>query len=528
MKSLFNIEDALSLKVFTGRVPIDFSPDGRWLAYSVQSHSRQGGGGDNPYIPTGVMIEMANSEIWVTDVQSGESQNLTPDWGSSWAPRWSPDGEQLAFYSDRKGKAQLWVWHRKTGQARPVCEEVVRTFFGFEVPCWTPDGTQIICKLCSETLPAESLPKAKTSTDKSEGVTVQVWEYIPKAVEREEEDSSPQIPARADRYLEYVAIVTVATGQVRRLMIKPRPIEVSPDGTLLAVMSYVGMETRAAQQSLYDLYIVPLNGNPPRRLVKHIRQAYGISVSWSPDGRYLAYTTSGQLAKGDVYVANLEDGKLHNLTIDIEANLGNEEERPLWSADGKHLFCAAADGNLWQISLDGNSVRNLTEAFDRKVAGAVHPSEGCTIWSPDHGRSVCVQTYDTESKKHGFYQIDLTSGKIIRLLEEDRWYGGFHGTARFHLDVSADGKSVVYMAEDAKHPADMWIADSTFQNRRQITKLNPQLENMAFGEIRLISWQTSKGKRLRGVLLLPADYVPGQRYPLITRIYGRLGQCHCG
>jgi len=86
MKRPFNIKGALSLRVFTGNVPIDLSPDGRWLAFSVRTHFNQGRDGEKPFLPTGIMVTMANSEIWVTDVQSGESQSITLDWGSSWAP----------------------------------------------------------------------------------------------------------------------------------------------------------------------------------------------------------------------------------------------------------------------------------------------------------------------------------------------------------------------------------------------------------------------------------------------------------
>ena len=96
MKRLFNIEDALSLKMFTSdRMSVHLSPDKRWLAYSVYCRFHQGGDSGNTQRQTGVTPEMAASEIWLTDVESGESRNLTPGWGGSWEPRWPPSGEQL-------------------------------------------------------------------------------------------------------------------------------------------------------------------------------------------------------------------------------------------------------------------------------------------------------------------------------------------------------------------------------------------------------------------------------------------------
>src|SRR3546814_8006888 len=42
------------------------------------------------------------------------------DLGSGIEPRFSPDGEKLAFYSNRTGEMQLWVWDMKTHQARQL------------------------------------------------------------------------------------------------------------------------------------------------------------------------------------------------------------------------------------------------------------------------------------------------------------------------------------------------------------------------------------------------------------------------
>ena len=45
---------------------------------------------------------MVQATVWVTNTRTGEHRNLTPNWGSSWAPRWSPDGARLAFSQTRR------------------------------------------------------------------------------------------------------------------------------------------------------------------------------------------------------------------------------------------------------------------------------------------------------------------------------------------------------------------------------------------------------------------------------------------
>jgi len=79
---------------------------------------------------------------------------------------------------------------------------------------------------------------------------------------------------------------------------------------------------------------------------------------------------------------------------------------------------------------------------------------------------------------------------------------------------------VFYIAEDAIRPPDIWEMGVTSAERRQVTRLNPQLERYAFGRTRLVEWKAADGRFLRGALMLPADYEPGRRYPLIMWIYG--------
>src|SRR5262249_24423044 len=92
----FTIHDGLSLDGFVFRLPIGLSSEGRWLADSGRTHSRQETT-INGYTRNGVPEEVVQGVVWVTEVETGNARCLTPDWGSSWAARWSPDGKRLAF-----------------------------------------------------------------------------------------------------------------------------------------------------------------------------------------------------------------------------------------------------------------------------------------------------------------------------------------------------------------------------------------------------------------------------------------------
>ncbi len=56
------------------------------------------------------VMEDSNSlfQIGLMD-ENGENKHLLTDMGNNWCPAVSPDGEKIAFYSDRSGYANLWL-----------------------------------------------------------------------------------------------------------------------------------------------------------------------------------------------------------------------------------------------------------------------------------------------------------------------------------------------------------------------------------------------------------------------------------
>ena len=191
-------EDLLKYNVFVSRVPIDITSDGHWIAYNIQNREQfEGGGGDSAYSKTGVMIEMSHGTIWVTNTRTGEHRNLTPDWGSSWAPRWSPDGTRLAFLSDRTGTPHLFIWDRESDEMQVFSSVTVQTFYGFEGPKWTPDGRFVIFKAVSSTdvpIHDESAPdQPEVSPQISHGPSfVEIWDSYNRRLEDQKNESAKE------------------------------------------------------------------------------------------------------------------------------------------------------------------------------------------------------------------------------------------------------------------------------------------------------------------------------------------------
>ena len=107
-----------------------FSPDGRQIAFQS---SRSG-----------------SSQIWLHDVDTGGERQLTnsPRGTEDRTPDWSPDGTEIVFLSNREGPFQLWVTGVEGGGARRLSEQPIPMDGDWWVnarvaPRWSSDGQTI-------------------------------------------------------------------------------------------------------------------------------------------------------------------------------------------------------------------------------------------------------------------------------------------------------------------------------------------------------------------------------------------------
>src|SRR6185503_1272790 len=76
------------------------------------------------------------TQIYVVPLGGGEMRQLTNDEHSSSSPRWSPDGEKLAFISARDGESQIWTMDVSSG----TLKKITSLSTGAGDPIWSPDG----------------------------------------------------------------------------------------------------------------------------------------------------------------------------------------------------------------------------------------------------------------------------------------------------------------------------------------------------------------------------------------------------
>jgi dipeptidyl aminopeptidase/acylaminoacyl peptidase len=109
------------------------------------------------------------------------------------------------------------------------------------------------------------------------------------------------------------------------------------------------------------------------------------------------------------------------------------------------------------------------------------------------------------------FAYDLTTGGYTQLTQKKTINGG---------SVSKDGRTIVVTMDAPDAATEVYATDPSFTNLRRLTHTNPQLAEIAQGETEVVTWKSSDGVEVEGVLLKPVGFESGKRYPTLVVAHG--------
>jgi dipeptidyl aminopeptidase/acylaminoacyl peptidase len=293
-------------------------PDGRAIAYVRGSYD--------------IMADRPRQSIWLVDVDTGAQTPIASGPGSHFSPRWSPDGNRLAYVSTADGgHSQLFVRWMQTGQAARITDLT-------EAPSdlsWSPDGRSIAFLMLT--------PDEKSSL------------------------GTPPPKPEGAAWAEPLTVIT--------------DVNYRADGAGYLKPGYS------------HAFVVPADGGFPRQITFGAYNEDG-PLSWTPDNRFLLL--SGNRTDGwrrdpvnsEVYQVSVADAAITPLT-----NRTGPDRGPRVSPDGSKIAYLGFDDHLlgyqntrlYVMDRDGHNSHALTDQLDRSVDDAV--------WAAD-GRGIYIQYVD--------------------------------------------------------------------------------------------------------------------------------------
>jgi dipeptidyl aminopeptidase/acylaminoacyl peptidase len=298
------------------------------------------------------------SAIWVTALDgAGEPRRFTSGEKRDGAPRWSPDGSQLAFTSNRgddKAPSALYVIAAEGGEARKLTDLKE----GVESYAWSPDSTRI----------------AFTARVRDEAY--------------EEEDERKRQPRRFLRVFhkldsvgwtgdrrKHLFVVDVASGEASQLTSgdfeHDNPVW-SPDGTTIV---FEGLRDENWDTELVSrLYAIDAAGGEPRALTGD--EGSYETPSFSPDGARIAYRMAVEDGTyphhSQIGVMNADGGGARLLTESLDRQCAPypDYREPIW--DGERLVFTIEDGgnvHLYAVAADGSAAPERLVGGEQVITG---------------------------------------------------------------------------------------------------------------------------------------------------------------
>jgi dipeptidyl aminopeptidase/acylaminoacyl peptidase len=288
---LLTPEASMSLRSISD---LQFSPDGARLAFVVTEPPKNTG---------------RVRHIWVYEKQDGTVRQFTYSAKSESSPRWSPDGKQLGFLSNREGDQQQVYLMRVEGGEGVAVTKGKRSVKSFE---WSLDGKQIAFLAPDAKSDAEEKKEKdkddahvvdkedkrarlwllKVAGGETRAVTKAGWDVneiawlpsgnlIVKATDRPE----------SDQYTERIFGLQVSDGAVMQLVAPHGPfgeLRVSPDGK---TASYVGPREDGPEP--HDLMLLPVTARAARNLTGASLDRPVQDYHWKKDGSVVLVAADG-------------------------------------------------------------------------------------------------------------------------------------------------------------------------------------------------------------------------------------------
>ncbi len=535
---------------FEGGVGLKPSPDGELVMFDLSSDSEEltEEFAGQVFTATGYPIGLLN-RAHVLNLRSRQLSRVGTGSGIAWGGSWSPDGQRYAFYSDRTNEPAVWIWERSSQQVRQLRGPVARVGMLWHAPLWSPDGNWLVYPAVPEGMTFHELnllgekyrrwlARDEKVTPDRNSVEVTVQSTLSRdASEQKGADTSVQMRNTdeagsfsgrdSDLFLVDLVRVNVDDGRIVRVakQVHAQQYALSPDGQWLAAFDRLGIDGYGMLR--YALRVYPSEGGPARTLDSSVGGTNTYSFfSWSPKSDRLAYVSwKGHSNRAHAYLVTLDGERTEAPTPPGREGMYFPNQAPIWSIDGSQFFLidratsgfSAAgrvpNGTLTAFSADGGHARVLVNSGERTVDQVVVMPDLHRAWTPDGGRSVIIVTHNQNTGKDGFFCVDVRTGQLRPLVELD---------ATIHRPVVAveARRQLLFTREDAARPQDLWSLSVDTRKSVQLTQLHPRLSGKAMGHSRLIRWTSQLGEPLRGALLLPANYQPGRRYPLIVQVYG--------
>jgi Tol biopolymer transport system component len=412
---------------------LDASPDGKTIAFELIG------------------------DIYTLPIEGGQAKLVSGGMAFESQPKFSPDGQWIAFISDREGSENIWIIHPDGTGLKQVSKDANNDFTS---PSWAPDGKYIFVSKAAFGIGASEI--WMYHVDGGTGVQITKSKPTPTTKRQERPNAMGVVASPDGKYLYYAAkLGSLAYNQqfpswyitrrdrktgdedeiIHQIRSAFRPV-LSPDGKqVLYVTRYEtesGLRLRNLETGEDHWVKYPVTRDDQESLfTRDVFPGY----AFLPGGKEIVYNQDGKIKRLDL-ASGTE--KVIPFTAQVSQDIGPKLDfpqvveqgpvkvrlimDPAESADGKKLAFSAMT-HLYVMDMPGGKPQRLT-------SGNAHEFQ--PAWSPD-GKNIAYVTWSSEGGQ--LWRIPAAGGGPVQLSKSLAVYS--------NPAWSPDGSKIVLLSGNA-------------------------------------------------------------------------------
>jgi len=480
-----------------------FNDAGTHLAILIDANEKLGNGVQ--------LIDLKNSNFTVLDSDTEEYKGLS----------WHEEKNALAFmktmsdtthigeshivyaFSDVTKASSKKVFNHAENNALPEDYKVVE-FAGLE---WAEDGGTVFFGIKEWELDTEEPEDTSAIAKLNEGMdptNVEVWHW-------QDDPIQPQQQVRQNQLKEANYLSAWHLNNGKFVQLEDEDLEdVSLTGDEEHAVGYDSnpYEPRF-RESWNDVYVVDVETGDRKMIIERHENA-----SSSPGGKYIAY-----FKDNNWWTYHIGNDTHKNITENIDtrfenykAIFGSEDFGPFgagqWVEEDDWVLLYD-EYDVYRVWANGEKFENLTNG----TADEIRYRQNRLDYEDDYlskNDPIYFSKYGYYTKDRGYARLDRRN-RLMELIYESKMIS--------RLDKAESSNEFVFMMESATESPNYYFTDANFDDPEAITNTNPQQEEYHWADDELITFTNTRGDKLQGRLLYPANYEEGKKYPMITYIY---------
>ncbi len=412
---------------------------------------------------TDMVANKGRTSLWVVPTAGGTPKQLVDGADGDHEPRFSPDGATVYFVSKRSGTPQIWAVAANSDPP-PAPHQVTDLPVAVSGLKISPDGKHLA----------------------TSAMLVPECENIACTVERNKKAEADKTTGQLYDRLFVRHWDTWKDGRRAHLLVA----QIGSTPTRDAAIISRGLDA--------DVPSMPFGGSE--------------EYTFTPDSRQIVFTAREAGGPGPKLEALSTNFDLFVATLDGAQPPRRLTQNPAWdthpvfSPDGKTLAYVAMEragfeADKFTVMLQtwpAGELRALTKEWDRSVRNLAFANDNeLLVTANDLGHTP-------------LFSVDTQTGAVTKRVGD--------GTVG---SPAATADKLVFVHDDLQHPAELWTAKRDGSELKPLTAINKKTLELAHrGEAEQFSFAGHNGEKVYGWVVKPADFKPGEKYPVAFLIHG--------